>query len=382
MGKAHGIEMIRVGTFKDLHGKDVKIESRDLDEMVDNFGKAHDVAMVLGHKIETDTPAVGWLERVYRVGDKLLGDVGSIPVRIATALRDKQFKKVSLGLSNGYRDVKGWTIRHVGLLGANPPAVDGLADFPTISCAAADAATFGVESEIIHGEVTTVTRNEAVKILQDAKVNAVLFSVSVADETVIALAEEIKKREVPPKLDNGDPTPPPPPAKAKEMQIDPGVALAEAKSMLAEGKALKEEFHAKVIEGRKERLTKALEAAVKTGRMAPAEVAGYRALAEGMIGDTEQVVALAEGKSKVTAFDAIIASIEARPQMAVFGELAPEKLKEEADTKKAKTIEKAKAFYKANEADLSTAQTCEEYVEGILLSEGFEAEKKKDKDGK
>jgi septal ring factor EnvC (AmiA/AmiB activator) len=130
-----GVEIFSVGTW---NGDEYTME--DLNEMVKNFSelrsglKPH---LKLGHDedqrlIQTDgLPAVGWIERLYVMGDKLVADFSQIPKTIYDLIESGGYKKVS---SEIYYNLKigekiyNKVLAAVALLGADTPAVMNLKD--------------------------------------------------------------------------------------------------------------------------------------------------------------------------------------------------------------------------------------------------------------
>ena len=115
------IEIFRAGDYGD---KGVFTRAH-LDEMVANFNPAvHEPPNVIGHP-EADAPAHGWLASVRRSGDVLVGRLKQVPQVFADAVEAGTYKKRSVAF---YKTAKGYMVRHLGWLGAQPPQVKGLAD--------------------------------------------------------------------------------------------------------------------------------------------------------------------------------------------------------------------------------------------------------------
>lgn len=337
-GKVKGVELLRSGvSIKDNAGKEVRFTDADLDGIVANLPN-YPASMVLGHTVKPETPAVGWPERLYRVKDKLLGDLKDIPASIADKINGKQFKKISLALAKDLNGKAGWTMRHIGLLGANPPAVPGLSDIPVVEFAAdvENSLTVTFDKEI------AVERNAAIEILKAAKVSEVCFAEAIPDAVVVALAEReqahaVELAKAAPKSEE-----PKPAAAPKDSEVE------QALKLLAAGKA---EARATLLAQRKARASEALTLAVKEGRMTPAERPAQEAILASVIEDLDETVELAAGQPKVTAFDALVKGIASRPVMAIFGEVSPEALKTEADSKKAKVELAARKLYQTELAE-------------------------------
>ena len=98
----------------------------DGDEVMDKALKTfdpsvHEPPVVVGHP-KDNAPAFGWVAGLKRVGNKLLARFKDVNPEFEKMVRDGLFKKRSASF---YPDGR---LRHVGFLGAAPPAVKGLAD--------------------------------------------------------------------------------------------------------------------------------------------------------------------------------------------------------------------------------------------------------------
>lgn len=128
-----GVEIFGVGKWKDS-----EFTKEHLDEMV----KAFDVfgfipPLKLGHDenqklLQRDgMPAAGWVERIYRVGTKLIADFKDIPDVIATAIKRGAYRQISSEIYFNFPAPTGKgtfsrVLRAVALLGADNPAVPTL----------------------------------------------------------------------------------------------------------------------------------------------------------------------------------------------------------------------------------------------------------------
>lgn len=121
----------------------IDFNEKDLDDIVANFeslGEVHHVPLKLGHnkeqKIVDGQPALGWVKRIYRQGQKLLADFKDMPKVIHDAVQRRLYRTVSIELlfnvdhdGNKYNQV----LDAVALLGADHPAVNTLADLQTLT---------------------------------------------------------------------------------------------------------------------------------------------------------------------------------------------------------------------------------------------------------
>ena len=193
------MEALKTGTFKAKNGKDVNFSTDDLDAIVSHYDPSkREAALVFGHPEDTH-PSYGWVEKFRRTGEVLEALVKDIPEAVKTLIRKKRYKKRSLSL-----EADGVTVRHLGLLGAVPPAVDGLADIELSEGAKALVIELSIES--LEQEEPTMTPEE-IKALQDE--NEALKKDKEALKTdnkklqtdLSASAEEKAKTEVATKVD-------------------------------------------------------------------------------------------------------------------------------------------------------------------------------------
>lgn len=94
--------------------------------------KQHEPPVVVGHP-RHDAPAFGWVEGLKKEGDLLLAKFRDVVPEFTEAVKKGLYKKRSAAF---YPDGR---LRHVGFLGATPPAVKGLAD---VAFAEGEAASF------------------------------------------------------------------------------------------------------------------------------------------------------------------------------------------------------------------------------------------------
>lgn len=124
------IPAFRAGTHTDMSGKTITFNREDLIATANAYNPAtHEIPIVIGHP-QTDDPAYGWVDRFEVDGDELI----AIPVQVEPVfgeMVDKgRFKKISMSFyepNNPANPKQGvWYPKHVGFLGATPPAIKGL----------------------------------------------------------------------------------------------------------------------------------------------------------------------------------------------------------------------------------------------------------------
>jgi hypothetical protein len=124
-------EIFAVGVWNDM-----EFSSDDLDDIIANFDKlkdTHKVPLKFGHDADHNDgqPAIGWIDRVFRQGDKLFADFVNMPRTVFEAIKERLYRTVSVELLFNV-DSDGNKFNHVldavALLGADHPAVNSLAD--------------------------------------------------------------------------------------------------------------------------------------------------------------------------------------------------------------------------------------------------------------
>lgn len=123
-------EIFRAGTRTDNNGQTVTISEADVAAAAAAYDPGlHEAPIVVGHP-KTDAPAYGWVGGLSASGGTLTADFAQVDDSFAGLVRDGRYKKVSASFyppdspNNPKPGV--WYLRHVGFLGAQPPAVKGL----------------------------------------------------------------------------------------------------------------------------------------------------------------------------------------------------------------------------------------------------------------
>lgn len=124
------IEIFKAGKRPDAHGTVVEITPADLQQVVDAYDVAyHEAPAVIGHPT-MEAPAYAWVKGLQLDGDVLKAELDQVHPEFAEMVTDGRFKKVSASfyLANSPDNPKQGSLylRHVGFLGAMPPAVKGL----------------------------------------------------------------------------------------------------------------------------------------------------------------------------------------------------------------------------------------------------------------
>jgi len=120
------VEIFMSGT----HNGD-KYTDKDLDSMIEAYGKTGFRPPLKDghHKDEPGMPALGWVENLKRVGNKLVADFVDMPKVVYDAIKRKAYDRVSAEIYWGYKGKDGVlprVLKAVSLLGADIPAIKEL----------------------------------------------------------------------------------------------------------------------------------------------------------------------------------------------------------------------------------------------------------------
>lgn len=119
--KTFRIAIARTGRFTDSQGRPQHFSEADLDAIAASYDPAKlEAPLVFGHPAASD-PSFGWVKSVRREGEKLFAQLAQVPDAVRKLMQDGRYKYVSMSLMPDRK-----TLRHVGLLGAAVPAIDGL----------------------------------------------------------------------------------------------------------------------------------------------------------------------------------------------------------------------------------------------------------------
>ncbi len=357
------IEIFRAGTRKDANGTEVTLTVADLKQAVESYNvEYHEAPAVIGHP-EHNHPAYAWVKRLELEGDILKAELDQIDPEFAEMVDKGRFKKVSASfyLANSPNNPKQGSLylRHVGFLGAMPPAVKGLRN-PVFAEGEEGVVDFSDWTEATlwrrlrdwligkHGQ------EEADKALPDYLVSSIQED---------AVREDMKRYQAP--------EPNPIFNEPKKPEGEPQMTPEEIAAMQAENAKLKAEKAQAEAQQAAEKLeaTKADNASfcenlITQGKLAPvAKDAALALLNCSATMASGQVVNFNEGESIHTLTKQFLA---AQPQVVQFGEVATKEKAAEtepdvlnyAETDDPARVEldrKARAYMKQHKVDYATA---------------------------
>lgn len=277
-------EIFRAGTHTDNNGRQVNISAADLAEAVAAYDpKLHEAPIVVGHP-KTDDPAFGWISGLKTENGVLFADFAQVDDDFAGLVKAGRYKKVSASFyppdspNNPKPGV--WSLRHVGFLGAQPPAVKGLTAINF-----AEGEVYVEFSEAAHGIAARLWRNMREWLIaqfgQDAADKVV------PDWEIEGIKEMAARPDLPPDpvlFADPPPTPQPNPQENPMSQEDQAAALAaekaarekaeaDAAQAKAELKKLQDEQAKDLRDADHQQNADFAEGLVKEGRLKPADKA-------------------------------------------------------------------------------------------------------------
>jgi hypothetical protein len=118
------VEVFRAGTHTDSKGRSVTFSKADVEQMVDNH-KLGAAPAVIGHPIKDTAPAYAQVAEYKLEEDgRLFAKFDKINPAFEKGVESGAYYNRSVSVVKD--KVHGWRVRHVGWLGAMPPAIDGL----------------------------------------------------------------------------------------------------------------------------------------------------------------------------------------------------------------------------------------------------------------
>ena len=127
------VHIFKAGTQTSAQGVTREFTVNDLKQIADSYQPdVHEAPIRIGHEDNDKVPAWGWVKDVKVKGDELFAEVDFSPLA-ADYIKNGLYKKVSASFYSPESKINPepgkWSLRHVALLGAQPPAVKGLKGF-------------------------------------------------------------------------------------------------------------------------------------------------------------------------------------------------------------------------------------------------------------
>lgn len=116
------IEIARTGTFTDSAGREQTFTAGDLDAIARRYDpQKRDAPLCFGHPQSDRAPAFGWVDKLKSEGGRLYASFSRVPDAVRELVAKGHYRHVSMSLMPDRV-----SLRHVALLGATQPAIDGL----------------------------------------------------------------------------------------------------------------------------------------------------------------------------------------------------------------------------------------------------------------
>lgn len=327
----HAIHIFRPGRHTSMQGATIDFGEGDLIATAKAYDPTrHEAPLVIGHP-RADAPAWGWVGDLTADEGGLFATPRQLDPAFAEMVRAGRFKKVSASFytpDSPHNPVLGvYYLRHVGFLGAQPPAVKGLAPVP-VNFAEGDTEEGCVSfdfaespgllrwlADLFRGLREYVVEKDGTEMADRA-----IPSYAVSGLQEMAAASAAQAAEIPAFAENL--TPP------KEKSMQKQETSPAGNIDFAETKARADELERKVAYltgiARKERASRVVGKALADGRLTPAQSVG---LADFMAGlDEEGTFDFAEDGGKTTSMSPaafMAAFLERLPKQVDFSEAAP-----------------------------------------------------------
>ncbi|MBK1709808.1 MULTISPECIES: peptidase [Marichromatium] len=128
----NAIDIFSAGAHTAMSGVKLSFSEADLEATVSAYDPAlHEAPIVVGHP-KHDAPAYGWVRTLVRDGATLRAVPDQIDPAFAELVAAGRYKKISASFYHPDAEANPapgtYYLRHVGFLGAQPPAVKGLRD--------------------------------------------------------------------------------------------------------------------------------------------------------------------------------------------------------------------------------------------------------------
>lgn len=359
------IQIFKSGKHTAMSGVALSFSEADLKATVAAYDPAkHEAPIVVGHP-KHDDPAYGWIGKLSFADGSLEAEPVQIDPAFAEMVDKGSFKKISASFyapDSPSNPVPGcFYLRHVGFLGAQPPAVKGLRN-PEF----ADTEQGVVE----FSEWDDVTNASLWRRLRDWMIGEKGLDVAdsiIPDYQVASLEQAAQDELKEAQTENAGAVAPAfsePKPKGDEMSAEEKAQLAALQAENATLKAQQVEF-AEAEKKRKIDATHAehlafAEALVKEGKLLPAHKEVTVATLDNLASQ-ETAVEFGEGDAKKPLLDAFKAQLQAAAKLVEFAELG-------ADKDKGKAAAAAAAFstapgYQVDEAKMATHLKALSYAE-------------------
>lgn len=323
MNTSKPIQIFKPGKHVAMSGAALSFSETDLAATAAAYDPAkHEAPLVVGHP-KHDDPAYGWVGKLAFSEGALDVEPVQVNADFAELVASGAFKKISASFyspdspSNPVPGV--YYLRHVGFLGAQPPAVKGLRN-PSFADAEEGVVEFADWGDMQNASMWRRLRDFFIAQFGLEKADSVI-----PDYAVQTLEDEARKEDTPESAVASAAAFVEPQPEGDTMSVEDKARLAALEKENAELKAKDAAF----AEAEKKRTTDArhaehaafAEGLVKEGKLLPAHKDVTVATLDFMAGQ-DQAVEFGEGDAKKPLLDAHKAFLLAQPKQVEFGESA------------------------------------------------------------
>lgn len=357
------IHIFKTGKHTSAGGSSINFSEDVLKRAAEAYDpKIHEAPIVVGHPADNG-PAYGWVGGLEYEEGNVFANPQNIEEQFGELVKEGRFKKVSASFYSPdapTNPVPGtYYLRHLGFLGATPPAIKGL-----------EPVQFGENPEGIveFGELELMTTTGIFKKLREWMIDR--FSRDEANGVIPDWAiEDLELAQQMNRETEQDPTPQQafnenPEDNDMELQENLDAALAENQKLKDQATNFSERetaLQAREAELDKAKIKAQIESFAEEGRILPAEVDEMVEFASGL--DNETTVEFSEGV-KATRRDHFIAMLGKRPKQVDFNEHSRENgAPAESDTPNA-TAERITA-YREKKASEGTEVTFDQALRAV-----------------
>ena len=155
------IEIFRPGKFKAMNGTEVSFSAEMLKDIAESYDpKVYQAPLVIGHP-KVEDPAYGWVKNLSFSGERLSAEPEAVVEEFASLVSARRYQNVSASFFTPEHPANPkpgkYYLKHVGFLGAVPPAVTGL---KTVSFADNDDKVVEFSFEVPEEEKTAEKQSE------------------------------------------------------------------------------------------------------------------------------------------------------------------------------------------------------------------------------
>ena len=280
------IHIFKPGTFVATNGQSYEFTEAMLQAAAESYDPArHEAPIVLGHP-KHDDPAYGWIRRLEFADGQLWGVADQVDAGFAELHRAGRYKKRSASFyapDDPRNPVPGvFYLRHLGMLGAQPPAVKGLKAANFAEDEVPVTVEFGDWSDRTLARVLRKMKNFFIEQFGQDKADKLIDEWDLEEITAEALRPEPVRPEVEPEFGE---------APRKEIGMTPEQIAAKEAELERREAALK---HQEAV-ARRAADTAFAEQMVKDGKLLPRHQSFVVEFLEAIEANQEQV-AFAEGQ--------------------------------------------------------------------------------------